>query len=195
MTLTEASPTKTYTPDELASMPDGKRFELVGGHLVERKMGNESSLIGGRIYVILFAFVSTHRLGKLFPADAGFQCFADDRDRVRRPDVSFVRAGRLPGDRPSRGFDRIAPALVVEVVSPGDTAEEVQEKVHEHLGAGVRLVWVVYPSTRTLRVHRPRSATAGSGSDLSEDDVITGEDVLPGFSCPVGEFFDDAPVG
>jgi Uma2 family endonuclease len=153
MTLTEASPTKTYTPDELASMPDGKRFELVGGHLVERKMGNESSLIGGRIYVILFAFVSTHRLGKLFPA------------------------------------------LVVEVVSPGDTAEEVQEKVHEHLGAGVRLVWVVYPSTRTLRVHRPRSATAGSGSDLSEDDVITGEDVLPGFSCPVGEFFDDAPVG
>lgn len=193
MTLTEASPTKTYTPDELANMPGGESFELVDGRLVERKMGNESSLIGGRIYGILFVFLSTHRLGKLFPADAGFQCFADDRDRVRKPDVSFVRAGRLPGDRPSKGFDRIAPDLVVEVVSPGDSAEAVQEKVQEYLGASVRLVWVVYPSTRTVRVHRPRSAAVGSNPDLSEGDTITGEDVLPGFTCPIREFFEDAP--
>lgn len=194
MTLTEASLTKIYTPDELAIMPDGESFELVDGHLVERKMGNESSLIGGRIYGLLFVFLSAHRLGKLFPADAGFQCFADDRDRVRKPDVSFIRAGRLPGDRPAKGFDRIAPDLVVEVVSPGDTAEEVREKVQEYLVAGVRLVWVVYPSTRTVAVHRPRSSTAGSASDLSGDDVITGEEVLPGFTCPVREFFDDEPA-
>lgn len=194
MTVTETPPAKTYTPDELAVLPDGARFELVNGHLVERKMGNESSLIGGRVYGILFVFLSSHRLGKLFPADAGFQCFADDRNRVRKPDVSFVRTGRLPGDQPSKGFDRVAPDLVVEVISPGDTAEEVEDKVDDYVSAGVPLIWVVYPNTRTVRIHRPRTAAAGPISNLCGDDVISGENVLPGFTCPVRAFFEDAPI-
>ena len=157
-------------------------------------MGNESSEIAGRILILLGIFLRGRGLGRLFMADGGFQCFKADPTRVRKPDVSFVRAGRLPGDHASKGFDRIAPDLVVEVVSPRDTADEVEEKINDWLDAGVKLVWVAYPSTKNVRVHRPRSAGAGRVSDLSGDDTISGEDVLPGFSSAVREFFDDPAI-
>ena len=182
------------TPEDLLNMADGKNYELINGDLVERDMGNESSEIAGRILILIGIFLRGRALGRLFMSDAGFQCFPLDPTRVRKPDVSFVRTGRLPGDHAAKGFDRIAPDLVVEVVSPRDTAEEVEEKIDSWLGAGVRLVWVAYPSTQVVRVHRPRSVGAGRVTDLAGADVISGEDVLPGFTCPVREFFEEVPA-
>ena len=179
------------TPGDLERMPDNVAFELVNGTLVERNMGLESSEIAGRILVLLGMFLRTSSLGRLFVPDAGFQCFADDPNKVRRPDVSFVRTGRLPGNKAPKGWGRIAPDLVVEVISPNDIADEVEEKVSEWLGAGVTLVWVVYPGTRTVRIHRPRSSPHGRVSDLTDADTLSGEDVLPGFSCMVRELFED----
>lgn len=85
-----------------------------------------------------------------------------------------------------RGFLRIAPDLAVEVVSPNDTVYEVDEKVEELLAAGVRLVWVLNPETRIVEVHR----LDGTVSKLHVADELSGEDVLPGFTCPVAELFD-----
>lgn len=183
------------TPEDLDRMPDNVAFELVNGTLVERNMGLESSKIAGRILGFLFLFLRTRPLGELFMSDAGFQCFADDPNKVLRPDVSFVRAGRLPGNKAPKGWGRIAPDLVVEVISPNDIADEVEEKVSEWLGAGAAMVWVVYPGTRTVRIHRPRSSSLGRVSDLTDADVLSGEEVLPGFTCSIREIFDDAPVG
>ena len=59
----------------------------------------------------------------------------------------------------------------------------------EYLKVGVRLVWVVHPPTRTVRIHRPSSAAGGAVSQLTGDETISGEEVLPGFSCKVAEFF------
>jgi Uma2 family endonuclease len=187
--------TAPLTPEDLDRMPDNVAFELVNGTLVERNMGLESSEIAGRILGLLFLFLRTRPLGRLFVPDAGFQCFADDPNKVRRPDVSFIRNGRLPGNKTPKGWGRIAPDLVVEVISPNDIADEVEEKVSEWLGAGVALVWVVYPGTRTVRIHRPRASSLGRVSDLTNADVLSGEDVLPGFTCSLGEIFDDASLG
>lgn len=173
-------------------MPDGIAYELVDGDLVERNMGLESSEIAGRIIVLIGLFLRSRALGRLFPPDAGYQCFLDDPNKVLRPDASFIRSGRLPGDKTPKGWGRIAPDLVVEVVSPNDIADDVEEKVTVWLNAGVALVWVVYPSTRTVRVHRPRSSPQGRVSDLTDADTLSGEDVLPGFSCAVREIFEDA---
>jgi Uma2 family endonuclease len=151
----------------------------------------ESSEIAGRIIGLLFIFLRGRELGRLFLPDAGYQCFSQDPTRVRRADVSFIRLGRLPGGKSPKGFARIAPDLAVEVVSPNDTADEVEEKVTDWLGAGVPVVWVVYPSTRTVRIHRPRSSPLGRVTDLTDVDAITGEVILPGFSCSVREFFED----
>lgn len=176
------------TPEELLRMPDGVDYELVDGKLVERNMGMESSEIAARILILIGIFLRDKRLGRLFGADASYQCFPDP-DKVRKPDVSFIRAERLLGDRILKGHCPIHPDLVVEVISPGDLAYEVEEKVAEYLAAGVPLVWVVNPPTRTVRIRRPRSSPQGIGSELAETDTITGEDVLPGFSCAVRDFF------
>jgi len=187
--MTIAAPPKLFTPDDLLRMPDAVNYELVDGKLVERNMGMESSLIGMRIGHRLSSFVEDRRLGLLFGADAGYQCFPNAPDKVRKPDVSFIRSGRLPGDRPPDGHCRIPPDLAVEVVSPNDLAYEVEEKVTEYLRVGVPIVWVVSPKTQTVRIHRPRTSPRGPVSGLTEDDVIDGEDVLPGFSCRVRDFF------
>jgi Uma2 family endonuclease len=183
------SPASTVTPEELEAMPDSVDFELVDGKLVERHMGLESSEIAARIIILIGIFLRDHRLGRLFGADAAYRCFPDVPDKIRKPDVSFIRNGRLPGDQTPTGYCPIYPDLAVEVISPGDLAYEVDEKVAEYLKVGVRLVWTVHPPTRTVRIHRPRSAPAGPISELAGSDTVTGEEVLPGFSCNVAGFF------
>jgi Uma2 family endonuclease len=178
-----ASP--TFTPDDLLRVPDGDLLELVDGRLVEKSMGVESSWIGGQLLILLGAFCDQHNLGWALPADAAFQCFPFAPNLVRKPDVSFVRRGRFPGDKLPAGNAKIAPDLVVEVVSPNDTYYEVEQKVREYLRAKVPLVWVINPHTRTVRVHRP----GGSLTDLEEDQELTGENVVPGFRCRVGDLF------
>lgn len=176
---------KQYTPADLLAMPDEKNYELVDGQLLERDMGNEASWIGAEISGRLRDFLKQHDLGWVLGADAGYRCFPDDPGCVRQPDVSYIRRGRLPNDRPARGYETIPPDLAVEVVSPNETYEKVEGKVEEFLKAGVRLVWVINPDTPTATVYRPD----GSGNRLHENDNLDGEDVLPGFRCRIGELF------
>jgi Uma2 family endonuclease len=175
----------TTTPDELLAMPDEKDFELVDGQRVERNVGSMSSWVGGRLYRLLSEYRDTHALGLVWPADNGFRCFPDDPNQVRKPDVSFVRRGRLADDRPPDGYVTVAPDLAVEVLSPNDLALEVDHKITEYLGAGVGLVWVVNPEARAVRVHRADWTVAW----LRESDELSGEGVLPGFACRVDAIF------
>lgn len=176
---------RSYTPEDLLAMPNGDDFELAGGELVERSMGWDSSWIGGRVHHILSTFCDETNAGWVAPADASYQCFADDPGKVRKPDVSFIRLPRLPAEDRPDGHCPIPPDLAVEVISPHDLYSDVEGKVDEYLRAGVSLVWVIDPPARSVRVHR----ADGSLSDLLEEDVLDGEDVLPGFRCLVRDVF------
>ncbi len=180
-----ALPSTQCTPDDLLRIDGGRRFELVHGELVEINMGAVSSWIGGQVFSLLENHNNQNRTGWVFPADTGYRCFPGDPNMVRKPDVSFVRLGRLPGEQLPDGWITIAPDLVVEVVSPNDLADDVQKKVQEYLEARVSLVWVVYPESRTLIVHR----VDGSVGKLQEADELSGEDVVPGFSCQLADVF------
>jgi Uma2 family endonuclease len=175
----------SYTPEDLLAMPDEKNYELVDGRLVERSMGTLSSWVAGRILLQLDVHAEEHQLGWAFPADNGYQCFPDAPRKVRKPDVSFVRPERLPANASSQGYMTIAPDLAVEVLSPNDLAWDIDRKVVEYLGAGVPLVWVVHPEIRAVRVHR----RGGPVSWLGEEDEMSGDDILPGFSCRVRAIF------
>ncbi len=177
------------TPEELLLLPDQINYELADGKLVERNMGMESSRVAANILIRIGRIVRQQAIGHVFGADAGYQCFSDDPGKVRKPDVSFIRLGRLANEEIPEGHCQIHPDLAVEVVSPNDTAYELEDKVAEYLKAGIPLVWVVNPPTKTVRIHRPRTAKQGPVSELTDADMITGEDVLPGFSCAVKEFF------
>jgi Uma2 family endonuclease len=172
-----------YTPEDLLAMPDGKSYELVGGQLVERKAGIESCWVGGRVFSRLDRFCEEHQLGWTLMPDAGYQCFPHDSSLVRKPDVSFVKYGRFPGGVLPKGWAKIVPDLVVEVVSPNDTVYELEEKLDGYRKVNVPLVWVINPKSRNVRVHRAN----GSVSDLHENDELSGEDVIPGFRCPITE--------
>jgi Uma2 family endonuclease len=181
---------RRYTPEDLLRMPDGNRFELVDGELVEDVMSTWSSYVGGQ----LFARVNSHSLknaqGWVFPEGTSYQCFPDDPKKVRRADVSFIRTERLSlAEATQEGHCPIAPDLAVEITSPNDTLYEVARKVREYLNAGVKLVWVVNPDVKTVEVHR----ADGTGVILTEKDQLSGEDVVPGLSCPIAELF-VAPV-
>src|SRR3954471_1540684 len=123
--MTTVAAKSVITPEELLTMPDAVNYELVRGSLVERHMGSESSAIALSIGAMLLAFVKARRSGHVFTTDCGYQCFPDDPQKVRKPDVSFIKMGRLPDEQVPKGHCRIAPDFCVEVVSPGDLAYEV----------------------------------------------------------------------
>ena len=175
---------KIYTPGDLLRMPDGKSYELDNGKLVRRPMGTESSWIGGKLFRMLDGFCERNDSGWVLPSDASYQCFPDAPTRVRKPDVSVIKRGRLPGEQLPKGHCPIAPNLAVEVLSPRDLSSRTNKKILEFLQAGVSLVWIVDPGTRTVRIHRKD----GSITELHENDELTGEDVLPGFRCRVRDF-------
>jgi len=180
-----ATATQTYTPEDLLAMPDHKDFELVDGELVELNVSPLSSWVGGRTYRLLANHVEDMGLGTVWPADNGIQCFADDPGKVRKPDVTFIGRDRFAPAGLSDGFLRVMPDLVVEVISANDLAKDVERKVAEYLDAGIALVWVVDPDTRTVRVHRGD----GSAARLRQDDRLSGEAIVPGFSCRVRDLF------
>ncbi|MGD9856331.1 MAG: Uma2 family endonuclease [Planctomycetaceae bacterium] len=174
-----------YTPDDLLTMPDGKHYELVDGELRETTMGAEAEWVAGEVLASIRNRTTRPRHGWVFGAATGYQCFADDPGKVRKPDVSFIRLGRLPNEEIPKGHIRIPPDLAIEVVSPQDAFSEVQAKVDQYLDAGVQLVWVIDPETRKVSVWRQDGSTAV----LRASQTLCGEDVVPDFTCSVADLF------
>lgn len=181
-------PAKTrLTAEDLWRLGGGDvRRELVNGEIVEMPpAGGVHGDIVVRLATPLREWAARQRAGVVV-ADVGFVLgLAYDPERVRGPDLAFVSAGRLPGGKVPRGFIPGAPDLALEILSPSESASEVQQKVSDYLEAGARLVWLVAPEARTATTYRPD----GSARLLREGDVLDGEDVLPGFTIPLSELF------
>ncbi len=178
--------TTLITADQLLQMPrDGYRYELIAGEL--KKMTPASwkhGDAGGRLHALLGHHVVEHKLGKIFFAETGF-LLARDPDTVRAPDIAFIHKDHLPAPLPEEAYWPGAPDLVVEVVSPSDTMSEIDGKVKTWLEAGVAMVWVVNPAWHDVTVYR----SATDIKTLTEEDELSGEDVVAGFRCPVREIF------
>jgi Uma2 family endonuclease len=174
------------TASELYAMPDdGFRYELVKGEL--RRMspsGSEHGAIIINISVLLAQHVRSEKLGVCFGAETGFK-IASAPDTVRAPDVAFIRRERIPESGIPKKFWPGAPDLAVEVLSPGDTRREVDEKVKDWLEAGARVVWVINPKRRSVSVYHSMT----DAERLSEGDELDGGEVVPGFRCKVCEIF------
>jgi Uma2 family endonuclease len=167
----------------LYSHRDGD-YELVKGEVV--KMAPPGGVHGGtatNIASALHTFVRQHDLGRVV-VESGFR-LESQPDTVRGPDVAFVSKERLPAEGLPRAFFTIAPDLAVEVVSPSDTASDMEQKVQDYLRNGAQRVWVVYPDTRTIVVYRPD----GTARVFSGDATIEDPELLPGFSLSLQEIF------
>ncbi len=177
---------KDWTDAEFMALPDdGHRYELVNGALVD--MGNSGAKHGyvcSTLMILLGGYVRLQRLGAMFDSSTSFKMKSGNK---RGPDISFVAKERLQGleDLPD-GFLEGAPDLVVEILSPGNTTEEIHTKIVEYFENGARLIWVVHPNEHYVLVYR---SAKEPDRLLKSTDSLDGEDVVSGFLLPVADLF------
>lgn len=175
---------KLISAEEFLRTPDpgdGSKRELVRGEIVMMSpAGGRHGVCCTKIVRRVGFFVDTHELGHLMSNDTGFVAERGP-DTVRAPDIAFWSRQRL-GLVPV-GIIEIPPDLGIEVVSPSDTPSQMRQWVRELLEAGVRLVWVIDPESRTLTIHR----MGQPARELAETETVSGDDVLPGFACSVAD--------
>jgi len=177
---------RIYTVQEFAALleeqPDTSlRLELIEGSVVEMpKPTGQHGEITGNIFGFIWNYAREHKLGRVTAAETGFILGANT---VRGLDVAFISAKRSPDPLPAE-LVTIAPDLAVEVISPGNTASDINRKIHELFAAETSLIWIVYPETRTVDVHQ-----SGSATTLTESGTLDGGTVLPGFTLPVSQIF------
>jgi len=173
------------TAEDLLCLPSDLRCELLDGEVVElAPAGLRHNTIITNIAPHLGGYAKVGLLGRVFSGDTGI-ILARNPDRVRAPDLCFIARERLPTGAVPEGFTEIVPDLIVEVISPSDRAGDVQQKADEWLRAGARLVWTVYPETRTVVAQ-----TSDATRTYREGDTLTGEPVLPGFAVRVAALFE-----
>jgi Uma2 family endonuclease len=174
------------TPEELLAMPDAEHYKLVDGVLVERAMSLLAARVESKTIRILEGHCEGPDLGWVLGSSGGYRCFPWKPGKVRRADVSFIARHRLPApEQWSVGYITIPPDLALEITSPTDEVYDLEEKIEEYLRAGVRLIWVIHPEVRVVEVFR----ADGSTSRIRSGGELSGEDVVPGFRCPVDALF------
>ena len=178
---------KLLTADDLLRLyGKGVRGELIRGVLYETmSAGVNHGKIVVNLTIELGAFVKPRRLGSLMASDTGI-ILERNPDTVREPDIAFISAAKMPLGMDIPGYSEAVPDLVVEIASPSDSRREVNAKIQMWLSYGVRLVWAVFPTTRTIKSHPHH----GAPTTLTETDALDGGDVLPGFTCKVSAIFD-----
>jgi Uma2 family endonuclease len=176
--------------EEFAAMQFGEgRAELVRGEVeLMAPAGFDHGELSGEVFGVLRDHVRRLQIGRVVSAETGFRLA---EDIVRAPDAAFVSNERLQEVRERTGQSRFpsflptAPDLAAEVVSPGDRADDINDKIADYFEFGTRLVWFFYPSKRTVHVYTSPTQVR----ILTECDTLDGGDVLPGFSCPVRDIF------
>ena len=181
-------PTAMADPVEVV-VPDDGLFEVVDGKLVEKDVGTQQVEIAFDMAYAIAMFAKPRRLGRALTE----MVFRIDRAKnlQRRPDASFVSDGRWPFRRrvPDVPVWDMVPDLAIEVISPNNSADEVQDKRLEYFQAGVNQVWVVYPKHREIHVFTSPTQVR----ILTADQELDGGDLLPGFRLPLASIFEDEP--
>ena len=167
-----------------AALPKHPRYELVRGVLIEQ-MGasDEHEETVSLVIINLGNHVYPNRLGKVYGSNRAFVTVPESPASSRMPDVSFLSAERTgQPDLFGMLYDG-SPDLAVEVISPGNTIAEIEQKIAEYLASGGKAVWVISYTARTLTVHTADALPL----TLSDVDTVDGAAYLPGFTCPVAD--------
>jgi Uma2 family endonuclease len=178
---------KLYTVAELErflALPENgdRYFELIQGEIVEKVPTEEHGLIAGNIYGFLWNYTRQSGVGRAV-IEVRVR-MPEDEYNSRQPDLAFFADTTRPVVK--RGPVLQMPDLVIEVKSPDDTYKSMRERAEYYLMNGAKLVWLVYPDKRLVEVYRQ-----DADSDLlTADDMLQGNDVLPGFTLSVHEIFD-----
>ncbi len=158
--------------------------ELVDGILVEKVIGFYESILAVQLGYFLYQYLERNNLGIVTGADGQIRLLPT---KMRIPDLAFIRWERFPEEKlPQDRVGKTAPDLAVEILSKGNTREEMELKLDEYFAAGVRLVWYIDPESRTARIYSRRDQM----ETIDASGHLDGGDVLPGFSLRLGELLE-----
>jgi Uma2 family endonuclease len=181
-------PGKATEKDVLALLDHENRlYELVDGVLVEKIMGLKESVLAMLLGRRMGNFVEEYDLGIVAGSDGALRLMPR---LVRIPDVSFISWSQLPSrEYPAKPIPDLYPDLAVEVLSAGNTVQEIERKLKEYFLAGTRLVWIIDPDARTVHVY----TSPDDWTILEETDTLPGGEVLPGFKLALRQLFARLP--
>jgi Uma2 family endonuclease len=157
-----------------------RRFEYIGGELMEMTSNSRSSETAHMINGFLFIYRRSHDIGHYTGSDGGYIVMGERYI----PDTAFISYSKRPKGEHVDGYAPHAPDLAVEVISPGNTEEEMSIKIANYLAAGT-LVWRFEPLKKRVTVFAPGEAARV----LDMQDVLDGGTVLPGFQVNVKDVF------
>lgn len=161
---------------------EDRLFELVDGTLIEKTMGSYESHIAIKILAALSVYLEQRPLGILLGADGQLKIRPDT---IRVPDASFISNDRLlKSDFGQQNIASMSPNLAVEVISPGNSRKEMDEKLKEYFATGSEEVWYVYPKTRELH-----QFTSPSAPRVWQGAATVTTTLLPGLELKLAEIF------
>ena len=182
--MTATIPQRMTTEEFKLRFREDEHLELVHGEVVEKvPPGFRHGIVAAKLTLRLGLWAEQN--GGYVGVESGFVLFPNGQT-LRGPDVFFVQADRILPEEIPDNFAQLAPDLAVEVLSPSESAQELQAKVMDFLEAGTPLVWVVYPKLRQVHAHTPDSPLR----IFKAEDALESETVLPGFRCLVSEIFE-----
>ena len=170
------------TAEDVEKLPSDLRCELIDGILIKLEYATWTHGLVTANLIGLVGRCLKHGDTRRALASCGF-ILRRNPDTVRAADVSITQA-----DEPRRatGYPEDPPALIAEVIDEWDRPAEIQARIHDWVEFGVGLIWLVNPQSRTVQVIR----SLRDRIELGDDDILTGDDVIPGFSCQVSELFE-----
>lgn len=191
ITKTVSTQKKAITEEDLLHLSAREQWiEVVNGEAVPMSAaGFLHGIVINNVFRILDAFVLSNNLGYVFGDGIHYILLANAEGvrGSRIPDVSFVRADRIPEDFDVIRPIPVAPNLAVEVISPTDSHKEISARVDDYLSAGTNQVWVIYPEAR--EVYQYRQEAPKTISLYTGDDKIEVDDLFPGLELIVETFF------
>lgn len=178
------------TLEQFSALPDydertGCSYELDHGELiVVSPQAWEHESLKGRVFLLFAKYFEDQGVPNLAVVETGFIL---DEESWRKPDVAVMSQDALrradqDRKRPLEG----APELAIEVASPSETRGMIGRKVDHFLAAGSKTVWVLYPDTRQVQIHK----VAQKSVKLGPDQFLDAPDILPGFRIEVRRLFD-----
>jgi len=161
-------------------------YEVAYGQRIETApMSTYASVVAAALFFQLQSYLAGQAIGR---AVIETLCVLDAHaNHRRRPDVAFISADAWPLDRelPEIGDWEVIPTLAVEIIHPSNFALDVLNKLHEYFRYGVSAVWHVYPNSREIYCY----SSPVNVIILDETQMLTCEDILPGFRCDIGFLF------
>jgi Uma2 family endonuclease len=184
---------RMFPPPGMATVDDadairreeGVLCEVVDGVLVEKTMGWKESVIAIYLAHLINDFIAGKRLGVVLGPDGQVRTIGR---QVRMADVAFIRWERIPPEADQQNVCPVTPDLAVEVLSEGNTTQEIDRKLDEYFSGGAQLAWIVDPRQRIVEVYTARHNPVV----LTDSETLDAAPVLPGFTVSIAELLDSA---